>query len=797
MKVVTLIFFGVTAAIIMKLFYLQVLAHGYYADVAQRTQVGSTVLPARRGEILLEDDATGDIFKLATNTTLKMIYADPYEIEQPRYVAETLAPFLFDEEREREEDELRYQLEFEALLSSNNEALRDQGLEKLRFKETDELFEAYVDKLETLFTQKTRELILIYAEPLDENLKQNFLAMNLVGFELTEGDRLYAYPNSIPNKEKAAESLVELFGGDKDDQKRWENILKGLNRYQVLGERLDPEVSAAIDEILVADRESGENIFDGIGMRNDYFRFYPEKSLAAQVLGYVDNAKNGQYGVEGSYDEILRGKDGQFISQKDVYGNQITIGESVIEQAEDGADITLTINRSIQLQVERILAAGVTQHQAESGQAIVMNAETGAILAMAHVPTFDPNQYGDAFELEEQDFTLEDYEKIFDNGNPNNLKFYYYQQVSPDIRYEVFPVEKAASEIVEESTELELTEEPSETSENPEPQNEEGPQPSQNFDPARISHWLAYVNHVGPAVYRNRIIQDVYEPGSVFKPLAMAAAINAGEIEPYDTYTENGPLGVDWNVLTEEYDFYIKTFNNKYRGIQTFTQALQYSSNIGMAVVAQKLGPELFYSYLKSFGLTKRTEIGLENETKGNVEHPDGWTESELVTKAFGQGISMTPIQLLQAYTAITNDGSMVKPQLIKKITYSDGSTESFEPEVVRQVLTPETTEKITAMMVNTYESYGANRLPLEDHFVAGKSGTAQTYRFGQAQSGKGTTIGSFVGFGPINDPKFLVLVKLDYPKRSEWGADTSGPIFRDIADYLYDYYNIPPDKNL
>ena len=217
------------------------------------------------------------------------------------------------------------------------------------------------------------------------------------------------------------------------------------------------------------------------------------------------------------------------------------------------------------------------------------------------------------------------------------------------------------------------------------------------------------------------MIQEVYEPGSVFKGLTMAAAINAGELTPNTTFMDSGPIPVDFNSYTQEYDYYIETFNKQYHGLETMTQVLEHSCNTGMTFVVKKLGASLFYSYLKAYGLLEKTGLGIDDEVQGDVEHSDNWTESEMVTKAFGQGISMTPLQLVQAYTTLANGGTMMRPYLIKKIEYADGSVEDFEPEVVAQVLKAKTASEITAMLTSVVNQY-TSKISLEDHYVAGKS---------------------------------------------------------------------------
>ncbi len=746
----------VTALIISRLFYLQVLAHAKYAEIARTEQYGYTTLPARRGEILIEDYHSGESYKLGTNTTLNMIYADPTLIEDPSLVAETLAPFLFDLEVAKELDEQRHKEALKAIETLGNEDLKAEAISKLKFLTDEELAARYKEELKDILSKKTRDVIQINTDALDVETQKKIRALNLTGFEISKSGNLYAYPGKINDKVDAAKQLADVF---QTDAKDLASVLLGKNRFVVLRHKLDPEASDKIEKILEKDRKdpAGEEEaplhFLGIRMKEEYFRFYPEQELASQVLGYVNSAGGGQYGVEGSFDELLKGADGIFTSQLDAYGNQITVGESVIEEAVDGADITLTIDRAIQLQVERSLEKGVKDYRAANGQAIVIDPETGNILAMAQYPTYNPNVYGEVFEKEEITFTEDEKKRIFNTGTDKEPRWYFYKQVNPDIRIEIFP------------------------------------------DPENPDRYTKYVNDYGPEVYKGKSYQEAFEPGSVFKPLVMSMAVDAGEVTPNSTFVDSGPIPVDFNVRTGKYDHEINTFDNQYFGVMTMTQVLQHSSNTGMTFIVRKLGGSLFYNYLKTFGFMERTGIGFEDEVKGKVSHYKTWgAESEMITKSFGQGLSMTPLQLVQAYTALVNDGVMMRPKIVKKIEYPDGRVANFEPEIVNRVLTKETAEQMVSMMTATAE-IGYRYLHIDNHYFGGKSGTAQSYKHGKALSGPGTTIGSFVGFGPIDDPKFLVLVKLDYAQASEWGSNTAGPTAKEILEFLFDYYNLPPDK--
>lgn len=760
LSVLFLAVYLVTGLIIVRLFYLQVIAHGYYEGIAQSEQYGYTTLPSRRGEILIEDYHSGETYSLATNTTLAMVFADPTLITEPDVVAETLTPLLFDLETEKELDQKRHDEEYEAIMKMESVVLREEALSKLKLKTDEELLADYRQYLEDTLADKTRDLILLL-EGQDLETQTAVKDLDLEGIEVTSDGDIYAYPAKINDKSAAAEILGEVLDWDTKDL---ETVLKGTNRYVVLRRKLDPAISEQIEVILKDDiartklkktdpEYLADPLFLGIRLVDEYYRFYPEQELAAQVLGYV-SGDGGQYGIEGTFDDILRGVDGIFTSKIDANGNQITVGDSIIEDAVDGADITLTIDRAIQTKVEEFLKAGVEEYRPDSAQAIVINPQTGAILAMAQYPTFNPNSFSDVFEKVEIEIPEEKKEFIVPFGDEDEPRYWYYTQVDPDVRIEIF------------------------------------------LDPEIPGKYYSYKNLWGPEVYKNKMVQEVYEPGSVFKPLVVAAAINAGEITASTTFMDSGPIGVDYNAYTGEYDYEIETFNHVYHGFETMTQVLEHSCNTGMTFISKKLGSALFYSYIKAYGLLQKTGISLDDEVQGDVEHYDGWTESEMVTKAFGQGISMTPLQLIQAYTTLANEGTMMQPYLVKKIEYADGTVEEFEPEIVSQVIKPETAEMVTAMLTSVVGQY-SSKIALDDHYIAGKSGTAQTYKWGKALSGPGTTEATFMGYGPIDEPQFLILVKMDRPRSTEWAEGSSGQVFHKIIEYLFDYYSIPPDKEV
>ncbi|MEK7499990.1 MAG: penicillin-binding protein 2, partial [Patescibacteria group bacterium] len=328
---------------------------------------------------------------------------------------------------------------------------------------------------------------------------------------------------------------------------------------------------------------------DGVILEEQEIRTYPEGSLAAHAVGYVgfDESKRiGRYGVEGFFNTLLQGDFGFLSGEKTAGGQFIGVVGSEFRPAEDGSDVMLTIDRVVQTFAEQELRTGVERYRAERGSILVMNPKTGAILAMATYPTFDPNSY----------YAVRD---------------------------------------------------------------------------ARVQ--------------TNPIVSDSFEPGSILKPAVMAAAIDSALVTPDSTFVDSGPINVS--------RFKINTFDGKHLGVQTMTQALEQSNNIGMVHVAQKLGAERMYDYLRRFGLGERTGVELEGETQTNLKEPQKWNEATLATTGFGQGIVVTPMQALDTINAIANGGVLTQPHIVQTIKSASGEEKETVPASIRQVISPKTAE--------------------------------------------------------------------------------------------------------
>ncbi len=285
--------------------------------------------------------------------------------------------------------------------------------------------------------------------------------------------------------------------------------------------------------------------------------------------------------------------------------------------------------------------------------------------------------------------------------------------------------------------------------------------------------------------FANEAISVLYEPGSTFKPLIVAAGIEEGVITPNTKLNEQGPVKVA--------EFDIRTWNNKYNGEITMTQVLQNSSNVGMVFIGDKLGKKKVYDYMHAYRMSEPTGIDLQGESAGVVKTKVDWKEIDYATATFGQGFAITPLQLVRGFSAVVNGGELMKPHVVAAVIDGD-RRKNIEPEVVGRVISKKTSDTVKKMLVSTVE-HGEYRYAIPDEFrgkIGGKTGTAQIAVGGRYDATK--TIASFIGFAPADDPQFISLVLFKEPKTAIYGSETAAPTFFEIAKELLVYYRISPN---
>jgi cell division protein FtsI (penicillin-binding protein 3) len=288
---------------------------------------------------------------------------------------------------------------------------------------------------------------------------------------------------------------------------------------------------------------------------------------------------------------------------------------------------------------------------------------------------------------------------------------------------------------------------------------------------------------------RNRAVTDPFEPGSTFKVIMAAAALEEGVARPTDrVYCENGSIKVATATI---HDW------KKY-GWLTFTEVLQNSSNVGSIKVGMALGKERYYKYITAFGFGAPAGVGLSGESRGQLRPPSQWSGLSLATMSIGQEISVTSIQMVSAFSAIANGGRLMKPQIVRAVLDGQGrSVRTFEPEVVRQVITPETARVLTRMMTAVVHDGTGHNAAIPGYEVAGKTGTAQKLDPATRRYSRAPGVLSFVGFVPADDPRLAMLVMLDEPKNEKWGSEAAAPIFSAIGKEALRYLNVPPADTL
>ena len=485
-------------------------------------------------------------------------------------------------------------------------------------------------------------------------------------------DSCYAEPRRIKDVDGTAGVLAPILGIPKN-----ELVTKlSVNKSFIWIERwLAPEVASRVKNMRLS----------GIGLAPESKRFYPNMEIAAHVVGFTGHDPNGLEGIELKYDSTILGNTGYMITERDALGRNIAIKNTVIKDSSPGKSVVLTLDKTIQFIAEKELAKAVTESNAKGGMALVMESDTGKVLAMANYPTFNPNAYS---------------------------------------RYSL-------------------------------------------------------------AQLRNQVVADSFEPGSTFKIFTIAAALDSGIIKATDVYNcENGTYRIANRTIHDDHP----------QSRITVSEIIKYSSNIGTAKIAGKMGEEKLSSYLRNFGFGGRTGIDLPGESPGNLKR--NWYGVDLATISFGQGVSLSTIQLVSAASAIANGGNLMRPYLVEQILDDNGTVvQRFEPQLVRRVVSPETAQKITKMMETVTGDGGTGTKAALDGFrVAGKTGTAQKVDPITRTYSQSKRIGSFVGFVPADKPKLTIAVIIDEPQGVKYGGVVAAPAFRGIAQNSLAYLKVQPN---
>ena len=809
--------------IVSRLLELQIVKRTAYAQAAEEQHYGGVNLPAQRGEIRALNSKTNETSILATNTTLDLVYVDPVSTANPTFAAETLADILLTPQIHEQCSSGSDQCPRELIAFPGSPyAPAFDPLATLKQISSGPLFEplpANVSETKPMpVTIDLAEARRLFARDIERRVSEKRVTFAPVKYGATKVEMAAVAELRIPGITVNQDSRLIWANPEELDQSRLNGVLKQLStilnddpdrlrgilksrplRYVAIMRRLPPEVSLQIKQkkleslkatnsmrakAVPAEAERIEDPLGGIALIDEHWRFYPDPTIASHVIGFLNVNQEAQYGVERTYDAQLRGQAGLISTVRVPLGGQILTADQTIVSPKDGDTIVLTIDPFIQKEAERILQAGLEKTNAESAQMLIMDPMTGRLLAMANAPLFDRADYAGVYEKEpillssekEREIVVEIYEpstnvrvvrdymrNVFTASGrltlPEEIQHdltaieklhdlhdlaRYYLYIGEHFRHEIFPTTLSGT-------------------------------------------WLKFKNNVGVGAYLNRTTQEIYEPGSVMKPVTMAIAIDQGEVTPQDTYDDKGVLTID--------DFPIDNNDGHHYGHVTMTNCLEFSINTCMTDVSGKLGAKLFSRMLERFGFGRITGIELEDELPGEVHPWKEWSASLLATSSFGQGVAVTPLQMIVASAALANGGKLMKPTIVDRVIHPDGTVEFTEPTVVDQVITPQTSDTISAMLVSSAEHGFAKAGRPEGYVVAAKTGTSQIAGpGGKYETGTGSTVASFMGYD-AKGKKFIILVKIDRPKGSIHGATAAAPLFKEMAAYLYKYYGVPPTK--
>jgi cell division protein FtsI (penicillin-binding protein 3) len=483
---------------------------------------------------------------------------------------------------------------------------------------------------------------------------------------------VYAVPRTIVDKEAVVRAIVGALGGDEAD------YLETLSRdstYAFIARKADTARAGALEALDI----------EGLGFHDDSRRVYPSNELACQVLGFVGVDDEGLSGLELFYNDLLAGEPGRLIGERDRTGRPIPGGVTFEEEAVDGKDIVLTVDKDIQYQAQVALSEAVEQWGAAAGSVLVMDPTNGEILAMASMPQFNPNRFG-----------------------------------------------------------------------------------------------------ASPAdAFRNRPIADTYEPGSTIKSLTAAAAIDAGLFTPDSMFELPPTITVGGRTIGEAHPRPAANWS--------LTEIVTKSSNVGSVKLGQALGPERLYEYFSRFGLTEKTGVDYPGEVRGALPSVENWSASSIATIPFGQGISVTSLQLARALAAIANGGELVTPHFLKSVPDAPELALSWPK---KRAIPEGTAAQMRTVLADVITEGTGSAAAVAGYTVAGKTGTSQKARTdGRSGYAQGKYVASFSGFLPAEDPRVLIVVILDEPSGSIYGGTVAAPVFSRVGAFAVEHLKIPPQR--
>jgi len=588
--------------------------------------------------------------------------------------------------------------------------------------------------------------------------------MNVLATSVTV-ENVFLDPEAIAREEEdvdlIASGLSRLLDVEEDFIK--EKAANTDRMYEVIKRKIPEDLADEVRAFI------SENDLSGVHLETDSQRTYPYTTLASQVIGFTNAENIGAEGLEAGYDEQLKGTAGAVVMTRGNHGSEMLYTYEKYYEASDGNDLVLTIDNTVQFYLEKHMQSAIEKYDVQNGAfGIVMDVNTGEIKAMSTMGGYDPNNYleiGDPVKLEEL-------EELYANAMLAKSR--------SEMSETFLKTQPAAEGLVEEDEVLPTT-----------------PEGYAALYEKLIDEYNTKMAEARLKQWRNRTVSDGYEPGSTFKTITLASALEEKAVSLEDTWYCGGTAKI------EKRDDILHCWKATGHGSQSTAQALQNSCNPAFANIGIALGGDKLYDYVKAFGLLEPTGIDLPGEASGyffsreDIANPE--TYASLTSAAFGQTFKVTPIQLVRAIAAVVNGGYVMEPYIVSEVLDSDGNVAvKNEPHVLRQAISEETSRTMCELMESVVTDGTASNAQVVGYAIGGKTGTSEKM---DVRDEKGNLVDdkivSFVGVAPIDDPQYIVLVALDTPSTATGyyisGGVMAAPVVRDVFTDTLSYMGVTP----
>ncbi len=752
-------FAGILLILWIRIFYLEVISYDKYYNLLISQHFNISELQPQRGNIFVETKNNTPV-ALTENINLYQLYADPFIIWDKEKVSDLLTPILYNHFCDRYKLEKVSKLECikniekftkQVILKNKLKNTLTGDLKKINLEQWYDLTSITTGYLESLIKDRLNKLLQksyitnAYLGFFSDNVIQKLQNAKIDWLQIVNNNYVYVDLNKINNFDKTVNTLY-LILHPVNPNITTSYLVRILNkrpkRYVKLADYVNPIRIDKIKQLKKKFKQTKKNqvpLLHWIGYKKQPYRYYPFGTFLAHVIGYV-NDNHWVLWIEEYYDDILRWKKWKIMGMDTPWIGKIASSKLQIQKPVNWANIYLTIDINIQKKLEELLKKYYYDLKADTISAVVINPYNWQIVALGEYPTFNPNNWKDIYKIK-----------------PLTQKYNFLLTGNMWKTYVDIPV------LVEKNWKLKLA--TLEDRQNP-----------------NLKKYI-FKNLLWPRTFINQVISSPYEPWSIFKTITEAIWIDSKIISLYDYYTDRGKVKI--------WPYTIRNVAKECKWYNTFLHALERSCNVWMVKIVQKIGKFIYYNYLQQLNFGKITWIQLANEEPGQISALDHFSLARFYNNSFGQWILTTPIQIAVAYSTIVNGWYLVKPTIVKKIQ-NGNKTINFTKYIIDKVFSSSTSKDIIYALYSTIYNGDLIKLAIKWFTIWGKTWTSQIAFKGKYQRWNWWTIGSFAWIVTKDNLKYVIVVRVDRPRKCQWWVCTAGKIFHDLAKFIIEYEWIP-----